>query len=272
MIDTSGFNRRPTIVALATPLGESAIGVIRLSGTDAYSIAEKLYRGKKRWQSIPLRRATLGYLVDTNGEILDEAVWIKYASPFSYTGENMVEVMLHGNPWILLEAQRIFVNTGALIARPGEFTERAYLNGKMDLSQAEAVNDLIRSHTRLAKSAALSQLQGKLSEVITRIHSSLLELIAIIEAAIDHSDIEETFLSYERILGQIENIGSSLANLLKTARAGQILSLGLRVALVGAPNVGKSSLFNLLAKEDRAIVTEIPGTTRDTLEVEIQIQ
>ncbi len=272
MTDTSSFNHRPTIVALATPLGESAIGVIRLSGKDAHSLAGKLYRGKSRWESLSPRRATVGYLVDMDGEILDEAVWVKYASPSSYTGEDMVEVMLHGNPWILLEAQRIFVKAGALMARPGEFTERAYLNGKMDLSQAEAVNDLIRAHTRLAKSAALSQLQGKLSGVITRIHSSLLELMALLEAAIDHSDIEETFLPYERVLGQIEEIRSSLANLLKTARAGQILSLGLRVALVGAPNVGKSSLFNLLAREDRAIVTEIPGTTRDTLEVEIQIQ
>jgi len=269
---TSVSNTRPTIVAVATPLGESAIGVIRLSGGEAHRIAGQAYRGRTPWDRVSPRRATVGFFLDGSGEVLDEAVWIKYASPFSYTGEDMVEIMLHGNPWIVLEAQKVMLAWGAVPARPGEFTERAYLSGKMDLSQAEAVNDLIRAHTRLAKSAALSQLQGKLSKRIGEVHSRLVDLVARLEAAIDHSDIEETFIAREEVLARLSDVKKDLESLSRTAGAGHMLRLGVRVVLVGAPNVGKSSLFNLLVAEDRAIVTDIPGTTRDTLEVEIQIR
>ncbi len=269
MTATSSSNR-PTIVALATPLGESAIGMLRLSGPEAWQIAGGLYRGKTPWEKLGVRTVHVGFFAD-EGEVLDEAVWIRYAGPASYTGEDMVEIMFHGNPWILLEAQKKLIKHGAVMAKPGEFTERAYLNGKMDLNQAEAVNDLIRAHTRLSKSAAISQLQGRLSQVVNNLHAKLLDLLALIEAAIDHSDIEDTFLPAEETARRLTELESGLAELLKTARAGQMLRLGIRLAIVGAPNVGKSSLFNLLVREDRAIVTDIPGTTRDILETEIQI-
>ncbi|URA10678.1 tRNA uridine-5-carboxymethylaminomethyl(34) synthesis GTPase MnmE [Thermospira aquatica] len=270
MIDISSSNRS-TIVALATPLGESAIGMVRLSGPEAWKIAGSLYQGKTPWEKLTVRKVFVG-LFGEEGEILDEATWIRYAGPASYTGEDMVEIMFHGNPWILLEAQKKLIEHGAVMAKPGEFTERAYLNGKMDLNQAEAVNDLIRAHSRFSKSAALSQLQGKLSHVVNHLHTRLLDLLALIEAAIDHSDIEETFLPTAEISSRLSELEKGLSELLKTARAGQFLKLGIRVAIVGSPNVGKSSLFNLLAREDRAIVTNIPGTTRDILETEIQIE
>lgn len=261
-----------TIIAVATPAGASSIGVIRLSGPDAASVCGKAFRSKRENGCFDDRSLRFGKIVDpASGEILDDCLVSCFRSPHSYTGEDVVEISCHGNPLVLREVCGLLVRLGARYARPGEFTERAFLNGKMDLTQAEAVNDLIRAHTPLSRRSALTQLDGGLSSALRGIHEKTLDLLAKLEAAIDHGDLEEEFIAKDETVKRIGEIVGLSDSLLKTADTGKMTRNGIALAIIGAPNTGKSSLMNLLLKEDRVIVSDIPGTTRDVVEDEINV-
>ncbi len=257
------------IVAVATPFGESAIGVVRLSGKGVLNIARRFFRTRSQ---IKPRFAHFGTLVDEKEEIVDEGILIYYKAPRSYTGEDMIELSLHGNPLILKKALDLFLKAGCRLAEPGEFTKRAFLNGKLDLAQAEAVAELITAKTELARKASIRQLKGELSKYVNSLRESLLELSAYIEADIEFSEEDIPTLTKEQVLSMVERILEGIDQLLKTAKTGKFLREGMRLAIVGRPNVGKSSLFNALLREERAIVTDIEGTTRDYIEGTLNIK
>jgi len=255
-----------TIAALATPPGEGALAVIRISGPQALSIADALFRGSKSPSAIGDRCVAFGRIIDAQGEVIDEVLLTVFRNPRSYTGEDLVEISGHGGS---LVASRVLARTleaGARMARAGEFTERAFLNGKLDLTQAEAVMDLISAQTTRAAKAAAGQLEGKLGHTIEALRGELLACVAHLEAFIDFPeegiDPESGLLLHKRMKG----IATHLSQLLSTANEGRLLREGITVALCGAPNAGKSSLLNRLLRSDRAIVSEIAGTTRDTIE------
>ncbi|MCX7821490.1 MAG: tRNA uridine-5-carboxymethylaminomethyl(34) synthesis GTPase MnmE [Brevinematales bacterium] len=258
-----------TIAAIATPIGESAIGVIRISGKDCFSIVKSIFSIKEWKTSYP--QVLFGKIIDEN-KIIDEVLITLFKGPKSYTGEDLAEISCHGSPFILKIILELIIKKGARLAKPGEFTERAYLNGKMDLLKAEAVNDIIKAHTKYSHLAGISQLTGKLKSTLLQIEDGLLELISLIEASIDHSDLEETFISSEKIFNTIEDLRLQIKKLLSTSRAGKISINGLKIAIVGAPNTGKSSIMNALLKEDRVIVSDIAGTTRDVISDEISVR
>jgi len=257
------------IVAIATPFGESAIGVVRLTGRDVLSMGLRHFRTKSE---VKPRYAHYGTLVDKNGEPIDEGVLIYYRAPYSYTGEDMIELSLHGNPLILKRALELFVEAGCRLAEPGEFTRRAFINGKLDLAQAEAVADLISAKTELARRASLRQLKGELSRYVNSLRESLLELSAYIEADIEFSEEDIPTLTKEQVISMVDRVLEGIDQLLSTAKTGKLLRDGIKLAIVGRPNVGKSSLFNALLREDRAIVTDIEGTTRDYIEESLNLR
>ncbi len=260
---------RDPIVAIATPYGRSAIGVIRLSGKNVLNIAKKFFKGKS---TIKPRYAHYGIFTDQKGNTLDEVVLVYYKAPNSYTGEDMIEISFHGNPLILKKALEVFISAGCRLAEPGEFTKRAFLNGKMDLTQAEAVAELISAQTELARQTAIKQLQGELSAYIKPLRENLLELCTLLEADIEFSEEDIPSISSSEIINRLEEILKTLRELLKTAKTGKLIREGLKLAIVGKPNVGKSSLFNALLKEERSIVTDLEGTTRDYIEETVNLR
>lgn len=255
-----------TIAAIATPVGQGAVSVIRVSGEDAFDVVDQLWRGRQRVMEIPARMATLGKIYDSHSNLIDEVLLTRFVGRASYTGENTVEISGHGGVLVTQRLLEALVRAGAKLAGPGEFSQRAFLNGKLDLTQAEAVMDLITAQTDLALRAANQQLQGKLGLEVAALQDGMLGVLAHIEAYIDFPDEDIDPDTESVLVGKVESLATQTARLLASQERGRILREGLRLVFVGAPNVGKSSLLNVLLGFDRAIVSEVAGTTRDTVE------
>jgi tRNA modification GTPase len=258
------MNPGDTIVAISTPAGRGGIGVVRLSGDRSRGIAAEIlkFSPAPRWISWSNQ---LAELVDRSGSVVDQVVAAFFEGPRSYTSEDVVEISCHGAPVVLALCVEEAVRHGARIAEPGEFTLRAYLNGRIDLPRAEAVRDLIDATTLYQARVAAQQIDGSVSRRIGPIKEQLLELIALLEAGIDFAEDDVSVASGDEILWRLSSIETALAALLSTFAAGKLVYEGFTLAIAGRPNVGKSSLFNRLLEQDRAIVTDIPGTTRDTV-------
>ena len=265
--------REDTIVAISTPYGNGGIGIIRISGDDAFSIASKIFKGKKSFSDIKSHTINYGKIIDAEkNEVLDEVLLSKMKAPNTFTREDIIEINTHGSQIVLKNILELVIKMGARIAEPGEFTKRAFLNGRIDLSQAEAVMDLINSKTDNSQKSAISQLEGRLSKKLSTIRKKLIELIAHIEVTVDYPEYDIDEVTQNEIDESLEFARNEIVNLLETYEQGRILRDGVNMVIVGKPNVGKSSLLNGLSGKDKAIVTNIPGTTRDVIEEYINVE
>ena len=260
-----------TIAAISTAAGEAAIALIRLSGEDAIAVADKIFRGQRQPSDLGSHTQHLGEIVES-GTIIDRAVLAVHRAPDSNTGEDVVEISCHGGALVTARVLQTCLHAGARPARPGEFTERAYLNGKIDLTQAEAVIDLIRARTDLALRSATEQLRGQLGDEFRQLRQRLVEVIAHVEASMDFPEEGISPDNTGTIRDRLDSLQNTIGNLIATANTGRILRDGLRVLIFGATNAGKSSLLNRMLGFDRAIVSEMHGTTRDAIEEQINLR
>lgn len=254
-----------TIAAIATPPGQGGIGVIRISGKDAVSAARLLLKADKETEFIPNRAVFQLLNNPQTGFIIDEAVVTYFKAPNSFTGEDVVEISSHGSPVVLAEILRVLRSTGVDLAQPGEFSMRAFLNQRMDLTQAEAINDLINSQTTFQARLAARQLRGELSRQLQPLKDGLTSLIVHFESTVEFVEDDLDPLDLKIFITRIEGFIETLSLMVESYKVGRIIRTGINLALIGRPNVGKSSIFNALLGRDRAIVTHLPGTTRDTL-------
>lgn len=254
-----------TVCAISTPQGRGGIAVIRVSGRDTFEICDRVWHGKPL-SEVSSHSAHLGVVDDKNGRVLDQALATVFRAPNSFTGEDVVEISVHGSVYVQQSLLESLIHAGARIAEPGEFTRRAFLNGRMDLTEAEAVADLIASSSRAAHSLAVSQLQGHFSSHINSLRRELIDIAALLELELDFSEEDVTFANREQLKSLAEGVIDTVSRLASTFASGQAIREGVPVAIVGQPNAGKSSLLNALLGTDRAIVSDIPGTTRDTVE------
>lgn len=265
-----------TITAISTPMGEGAIAIVRISGDDAYQIADSIYRGpgNKRLADADSHTIHYGHLVNPKtGETVEEVMVSIMKGPKTFTREDVVEINCHGGIVSVNRVLQLVLSRGARLAEPGEFTKRAFLNGRIDLSQAEAVMDLIRAKTDKAMNVALGQMEGRLSQLIRRLRQEILQTLAQVEVNIDYpeyDDVEE--MTHRLFLEKTYFVKTEIEKILNTSEQGKILRDGLSTVIIGRPNVGKSSLLNSLVHENKAIVTDIPGTTRDVIEEYVNVR
>jgi tRNA modification GTPase len=262
-----------TICAPATPPGVSAIAVIRISGEKAIEIADGIFKSKNKRKSLRNAKSHTVHFGDITSEkgIIDEVLITVFKAPHSYTGENSVEISCHGSPYIVKSIIELLLNKGCRYARPGEFTMRAFLNGKFDLSQAEAVADLIESQSKTSHDLALNQMRGGFSSKIKELREKLLNFTSLIELELDFSEEDVEFANRDDLKNLLDDLKSEISKLLESFKLGNVIKQGIPVAIIGKPNVGKSTLLNAILNEEKAIVSEIPGTTRDTIEDSISI-
>jgi tRNA modification GTPase len=262
-----------TIIALATPSGMGAVALIRISGKDAIGIVDKFFRSKTKAKSLLKQKSHtihLGHIIDQN-RIIDEVLISVFKDPHSYTGENVIEISCHGSVYIQQEIIQLFLRHGVRLAQAGEFTLRAFLNGKLDLSQAEAVADLIASDSKASHQIAMQQMRGGFSTEIENLRQELLNFASLIELELDFAEEDVEFANRDDFQKLITKITNVLKRLIESFAFGNVLKNGIPVAIIGEPNVGKSTLLNTLLNEEKAIVSHIPGTTRDAIEDELII-
>lgn len=263
-----------TISSISTPMGEGAIAIVRLSGDEAINIADKIYKGKHKLINVDSHTINYGHIIDPEtNDVVEEVMVAVMRAPRTYTREDIVEINCHGGIMTVNRVLELTLSNGAKLAEPGEFTKRAFLNGRIDLSQAEATMDFIRSKTDRASKVAMQQIEGRLSTLIKGLRQSILEILAQVEVNIDYpeyDDVEEATNQF--LLTEAEKIKTSIEGLLQTGTQGKILREGLSTVIVGKPNVGKSSMLNNLIQDNKAIVTEIAGTTRDVLEEYVNVR
>ena len=258
-----------TICALSTPSGSGAIGVIRLSGVEAIVIANSIFEGKNLEKQ---KGQTLHFGKIVNGdEVIDEVLISLFKGPNSYTGEDTIEISCHGSSYILAKVLELLLEKGAKLAKPGEFTMRSFMNGKMDLAQAEAVGDLIAAESKAAHGLALNQMRGGFSKKIADLRHELIQFTALIELELDFAEEDVEFADRSDLKDLVNNLSEMIGGLLNSFATGNVIKNGIPVAIVGQPNVGKSTLLNALLNEDKAIVSEIAGTTRDSIEDEVKL-
>ncbi len=259
-----------TIAAVSTPNGTGGIAVIRISGSDALRIVSGAWIGKNL-ADMETHKATLGKYVATSGEILDEAVATVFRNPKSFTGEDVVELSVHGSRWIQREILSDLIRRGARTAMNGEFTQRAFINGRIDLAQAEGIADLIASSSKASHALAISQTRGRFSQELDDLRNQLIDFASLLELELDFSEEDVEFADRIKLLLLAEAANDRIRRLTRSYSAGSVIKDGLPVVIAGVPNAGKSSLLNLMIGEDKAIVTDIPGTTRDLIEDTIEI-